>query len=298
MITFLAIIGIIALIIVGLAFYLVNSRRPKFFKGGLNPLEKSLFKELENKMPTQAGQMIPKQLIYLKRGVRLYFEKSYTLEVAESKENPIPEEFRFNRKDEFKLASMSFSINGSKYKADFQTYRGRISGMTVRPNPKNRLGSIAKSFDKFSLVNDPSEELDLKIAQEFYAGDEIFDGILSDLNQKYKLSNIQKPLPQRQRQLFTRLSDTKLPEDYLVLCNQTNGFEINDAVVFGLGMLQSVSMEDDNYLKLAENGDGCLAIKQSKRTTKIKSYSYEDETDVKDMGDSFLSALDHFMLEQ
>jgi len=118
---------------------------------------------------------------------------------------------------------------------------------------------------------------------------------LQELNQKYKISHIQKPLPEKQRQLFIKLSDTKLPDDYLSLCEQTNGFNINDISVFGLGTFQSVSLDDDNYLMLAEKSNGCLIIKQSKRTTKLKYHSYEDETDIRDLGDKFINALGTFL---
>ena len=72
-------------------------------------------------------------------------------------------------------------------------------------------------------------------------------------------------------------------------------FNINNISVFGLGTFQSVSLDDDNYLMLAEKSNGCLTVKQSKRTTKLKFHSYEDETDIRDLGDNFLKALDTFV---
>lgn len=295
MVTFLIIIGCIILTIVGLAFYSINSRRPKFFRGNLKAFEKSLYQELERKLPSTVGHLIPQQLNYLKRGVRLYFDKSYTLELYEDKANPLPNDILFNRKDEFKLATISFTHNDTKCKAEFKTYSGMLYGLTVRPNPRRILGTTIKAFDKFTLNNDPTEKLDLEIITEYYADTDKFNGTLQELNQQHRITNIQKPLPEKQRQLFIKLSDTKLPDDYLLLCEQTNGFNINDVSVFGLGTFQSVSLDDDNYLMLAEKSNGCLAIKQSKRTTKLKFHSYEDETDIRDLGDNFLKALDTFV---
>lgn len=295
MVTFLIIIGCIILTIVGLAFYSINSRRPKFFRGNLKAFEKSLYQELERKLPSTVGQLIPQQLNYLKRGVRLYFDKSYTLELYEDKAKPLPNDMLFNRKDEFKLSTISFSYNDTKYKAEFKTHSGMLYGLTVRPSPKKILGATIKSFDKFILNNDPTEELDLEIITEYYGDTDEFNRALQELNQKHKISHIKKPLPEKQRQLFIKLSDTKLPGDYLSLCEQTNGFNINDVTVFGLGTFQSVSLHDDNYLMLAEKSNGCLTIKQSKRTTKLKFHSYEDETDIRDLGDNFLKALDTFV---
>ena len=295
MATFLIIIGCIILTIVGLAFYSINSRRPKFFKGDLKAFEKSLFNELQNKLPQEVGQLIPKQLDFLKRGVRLYFPKSYTLELYDDKTNPLSNDLLFNRKDEFKLATISFSHNDTKYKADFQTYSGRVWGMTVRPSPRKILGTKIKIFDKFKLNNDPTEKLDFEIVTEYFAENEILNGTLQDLKQKYGLTQIKKPLPNKQRELFIKKSETKLPLDYISLCEQTNGFNINDVSVGGLGSWQSVPLDDDNYLMLAEKSVGCLTIKQSKRSTKLKYHSFEDETDIRDLGDHFLNALDIFL---
>ena len=295
MATFLIIIGCIILTIVGLSFYSINSRRPKFFKGDLKAFEKSLFSELQNKLPQEVGQLIHKQLDFLKRGVRLYFPKSYTLELYDDKTNPLPNDLLFNRKDEFKLATISFSHNDTKYKADFQTYSGRVWGMTVRPSPRKILGTKIKIIDKFKLNNDPTEKLDFEIVTEYFADNEFLNGTLQDLKQKYGLTQIKKPLPDKQRELFIKQSETKLPFDYISLCEQTNGFNINEVSVGGLGSWQSVPLDDDNYLMLAEKSVGCLTIKQSKRSTKLKYHSYEDETDIRDLGDNFLNALDIFL---
>lgn len=295
MVTFLIITGCIILTIVGLAFYSINSRRPKFFRGDLKAFEKSLFTELQNKLPQEVGQLIPKQLDFLKRGVRLYFPKSYTLELYDDKTNPLSNELLFNRKDEFKLATISFTHNDTKYKADFQAYSGRVWGMTVRPSSRKILGTKVKAFDKFKLTNDPTEKLDFEIVTEYFADNEVLNGTLQHLKQKYGLTQIKKPLPSKQREQFIKQSETKLPLDYISLCEQTNGFNINEMSVGGLGSWQSVPLDDDNYLMLAEKSSGCLTIKQSKRSTKFKYHSYEDEADIRELGDNFLNALDTFL---
>lgn len=295
MVTFLIIIGCIILTIVVFAFYSINSRRPKYFRGDLKVFEKSIFIELENKLPQEVGQLISKQLDFLKSGVRLYFPKSYSLELYDDKTNPLLNEVLFNRKDEFKLASISFTHNDIKYIADFQTHSGRVFRMTVRPSPRKNLGTKIKIFDKFKLCNDPTEKLDFEIVTEYFADDEFFNGTLQDLKKKYGLTQIKKPLPEKQRVLFIKQCDAKLPIDYISLCEQTNGFNINEASVCGLGSWQSVPLDDVNYLILAEKSNGCLTIKQSKHSTKLKYYSYEDETDIRDLGDNFLNALDTFL---
>jgi hypothetical protein len=295
MITILITISCVILTIIGLVYYSINSRRPKFFRGDLKAFEISLFTELGNKLPQEVGPLISKQLDFLKRGVRLYFPKSYTLELYADKINPLSKKILFNRKDEFKLATILFTHNKIKYRADFQTYSGRVWGITVRPSPRKILGIKIITFDKFKLSNDPTEKLDFEILTEYFAENEVFNSTLQDLKQKYVLTQIKKPLPDKQKELFIKQSETKLPLDYISLCKQTNGFNINDVSVGGLGSWQSVPLEDDNYLILAEKSNGCLTIKQSKRSTKLKYHSYDDETNIRDLGDNFLKALETFL---
>lgn len=295
MLTLLTIIGIIIFSFVGLALYAINSRRPKFFRGNLKSLEKRLFKELENRLGSPAGQLIPKQLVYLKRGVRLYFQKSYTLELYEAKKNPLPNDILFERKDEFKLATLSFTVAETKYKAEFTTYSGRIWGITVRPNPKRLLISSIKEFDKFKLNNEPMEKIDQEIAVEYYPVGENFAGLLGKLANEHVLSEVRKPLPQKQKELFFKLSETKFPNDFLDLCDQANGFKIDGVHVSGLGGMQAVALEDDNYLMIAEKDAGCLSIRRTKKKTELKYHSYEDKTDIRDLGDNFIAALDMFI---
>jgi hypothetical protein len=291
---FIILAGII-LLIAGLRVYVILTRPRKPFRGELKPLEKSLFEELAKNLPPEAGELVPGQLACLKRGDRIYFEKSFSLELYPDKNNPLPENILFNRKDEFQLATIAFTVAGTKYKAQFSTYSGRLWGMTIRPRPKKLLNRRATSFGKFTLNNDPMEKLDLEIITEYYSDTDKINGGLSELMKDHNITQVKKPLPEKQRQLFIKLTDTKLPEDYLSLCDQTNGFEIDGASVFGLGALQSVALEDNNYLMLAEKEGGCLVIKQSKRSVILQYHSYEDETDVKNLEDNFIQALKTFV---
>src|SRR5690349_11961435 len=126
MITFLIIVGIIAFLVVGLGFYSIQSRRPKFFSGDLKPLENKLLEEFKNALSPDAQKLLAAQLSRPKSGVRLYFEKSYSLELYDSHKD-----FLFPRKDSSKLGTLTFTRKGEKYTATFPTYLGRISGIDV-----------------------------------------------------------------------------------------------------------------------------------------------------------------------
>lgn len=292
--TTLTIIGIIVLILI-LGVYLINSRRPKFFTGDLKPLEKTLFAELKKNLDNSTSTLITNQLQKLKRGVRLYFEKSYNLELYDDKKSAIETENLFNRKDEFKLATLTFTLNATKYTAEFNTYSGRVWGITVRPNPKAILSSTSITVDKFKLNNDPTEKLNLAVKTEYYSPNAVFKGALQELQAKHPLTKVSKPLSDNQKSLFVKLTETKLPGDYLKLMNETNGFSINDTSIHGLSDLQNIPLDDNNYLVLADNSSGHLLLEQSKTKTIIKYQSIENESDSRDLGDNFIEALEQLM---
>jgi len=294
MLTILIILGLLVLAIAGLAFYSINSRRPKHFTGKLKPLEKNLFQELEKQLGDGLGELIPIQSSKLNSGCRLYFPKSYTLELYGSPKDPIQSDALFPRLDEFKLATIAFTHQGIKFKAEFETYAGRVWGITVRPSPKKILNKTNIVFGKFKLNNDPTLKMDFEIIAEYYPENEEFAGILGELQKKWALSKVRKPLPKNQADYFINLCDAKLPVDFVELCKQTNGFNIEEVDVFGLGTLQSVPLDDDNYLILAQKAEGSLTLKQTKRAAKLTFHSY-DESEIEKLGDSFSSALEKFI---
>jgi hypothetical protein len=105
---------------------------------------------------------------------------------------------------------------------------------------------------------------------------------------------VQKPLPQNQKELILKLSETKFPADFIDLCNQSNGFRIDSVKVFGLGHMEDLALEDDNYLIIAEKDGGCLTIRKTKRKTEFKYLSYDDETDIRNLDSEFMAALNSF----
>ena len=78
MITFLAITGIVILVFFGLAFYSMNSRRPKFFKGELKAFEKSLATYTTAKSSVQFQLNKPLPLDLITRMVKLRVQESLT----------------------------------------------------------------------------------------------------------------------------------------------------------------------------------------------------------------------------
>lgn len=287
MITFFIITGTIIVAIIGFGLYRIQSQRPKFFKGNLKPLEKRLFEELKKDLSAPAQQLLAEQLANLKRGCRLYFEKSYSLELYEDTKK----EYLFPRKDDSKLGTITFQHNGQKYTATFPTYHGRIWGIQVRPSPKQFLNTSTIEVIKRKILNDPMEGIDLIVTPEYFTESENLPQLLKELKNDFEITKIKKALPENKRVLFIKTKETKLPEDFLELTKATDGFEIGDIQVYGLSGMESVAMDDNDYLKLVETTQGVLTIQQSKQTTRLKYFSFEDRTATKEMGERFMPAL-------
>lgn len=294
MTTFLIILGSLVAVIAGILLYGRYSMMPKFFYKPKKILRR-LFSELNDRLPETAKGIIPKQLEYFKWGSPLPFPKYLSVEIRFDRKDARWVQNSFLRKDGFRLATIWFEWNGNKYNANFKCYNGYIDGMTIKPRTRGILNKENITVTKFKMYNDPMEKLDLEVIDEPYASGEAFTGALRELAEKYKLQDAKKPIAPEKRKTLLRVSEVKWPEDLLALLEHTNGFTINEVTVNGFGQLEDVAVEDGNYLVLAEGPGGVLAMKQSKRNTRLKYISVEDETDTRDLGDSFLPALEKFL---
>jgi hypothetical protein len=200
-------------------------------------------------------------------------------------------DFLFPRKDSSKLGTLTFKFKNEKYVATFPTHVGRVWGIDVRPSPRKFLSKANIEVIKIKITNDPMEKVDLTVIPEYYSDTNELPSLLKVLSKEFKIRNIRKGLPEKQRELFIKTCDAKLPEDFLELSKETDGFEIDEIQVHGLSDMEPVSMDNGYYLKLIETSEGFVTIKQTKRTTKLTYFSIEDESVITDMGQSFIGAL-------
>ena len=294
MITFLIILGSIIAAIAGLLLYgRYSMRQRKLYR--MKPLLLQLFTELDKQLPQPGTGLVRKQLDYFKWYAQLSFPKYCTINFHFDSKSPAFESCQFERKDEFTLATLWFGCRQKKYSAAFKCYNGYISGMNIRPNPRGIMRQRNIVVAKFKLHEDPMEKLDLQVVDEYYHSSEIFTGLLQGLKSKCEIDEVKKPLPPPKREMFLRINQTKLPEDYLQLLEQTNGFSIDDVTVYGLGHLTQVYMPDGDYFTLADGPGGVLSAKRSKNLVRLKYISVEDESDKRNRGEAFLPALDKFL---
>jgi len=263
----IGIIGLIVLVLV-VASYL---RRPKFNNKGFTILEKKLITELYELFDSETQTKLKAQMEYFepKRKWRQYWEKSMSVELYGDNESPLPNHFRYQRKDESKLASLRFKVNDKKYDIEFNNYNGRIWGWKIRPKPKSIMKVTAIDITHKKINNDPNS-----FAQSHFKKEQIkpipkFDGLLGELNTIQAITQVFQPISSQYLPNYIKGIDAKLPLEYLNILEQSEGVDFGNYRILGLSDIYSTGLDDGNYYHLAEFDDGVIALKEEDNTGTI-----------------------------
>lgn len=267
----LIILGIIIGIIVLFAIISVNKRRPKFNKKGFSLLEKTLLSELYEMFDSKTQQKLKTQIAYFepKRKWRQYWNKSMSMELYENKKNPLSENFRYNRKDESKLATIRFKINDEKYHIEFDNYDGRIWGWKIRPNPKAIMKKTTINVTSKKVNNDPNSFVQNTFEKQKLDSIPKFSGILVELKNIQPINQVFEPIETEFLENFINKIDSRLPQEYIEIIKQTEGVEFMDYSILGISEIRSTGLDDGNYFHLVEFDDGVIAVKEEDKSGTI-----------------------------
>ncbi|MEM9856230.1 MAG: hypothetical protein AAF843_02675 [Bacteroidota bacterium] len=267
--------GIIGLIFMGLVIA-ANRRRPKFSNKGFTELEKNLLNELFDLFESDLSKKLKKQVAYFepKQKWRQYWEKSMSIELYGDHDNPLSDKLRYNRRDESKLATIRFKVKSEKYSVEFDNYEGRLWGWKIRPNPK----SIMK-FDSFQVTSkkintDPNSFTQLSFKKEKSKEVPTFTVWLSKLTEIDNIKGSWHPIGSEFLGKYTKCIDSKLPNGYLELIEQTEGLEFDQCRILGISEIYATGLDDGNYYHLAEFDDGIIAIEEGEQTGKMYFCQY------------------------
>jgi hypothetical protein len=262
--------GIIGLIFLGL-FIAANKRRPKFNNKGFTLLEKNLLKELFDLFESDVSNKLKKHVEYFepKRKWRQYWEKSMSIELYGDNENPLSDELRYNRKDESKLATIRFKVNNEKYSVEFDNYDGRLWGWKIRPNPKWIMKVDSFQVTSKKINTDPNSFAQPSFNKEKRKEVPTLIGWLSKLTEIDNIKESWRPIGSEFLGNYTKRIDSKLPDGYLELVEQTEGLEFEQYRILGVSEIYTTGLDDGNYFHLAEFDDGIIAIKEGEQTGKL-----------------------------
>lgn len=253
----IGVIGLIFLILVIGAY----KRRPKFNNKGFTILEKRLLEIFTSMFDPELADKFKKQIDYFenKRKWRQYWDKSMSMELYGNQD--LSEDLKYPRRDESKIATIRFKVNEEKYSIEFDTYDGRIWGWKIRPNPKQvqKIDTVEVTSKKIN--NDPNEKVEIRIEKTESKPIPDFGGVIGEIVKVTPIVKAYHPLISGQIEIFKQKIDSRLPEGYLNIIEQTEGLEFEDFRISGISEIQRTGLDDGDYFHLVEFDDGVIATK-------------------------------------
>ncbi|GEM_PF-3595884 len=127
-------------------------REPKL--DDLSILENNIIDCLIANLPDVKAWKIKQQLSYLKLIKRIEYKNTKATELYPRKFGTIPEEVLFQRKDEVKLARISFSIGSEKYISEIHMVLGQLFDLTIKPLPRKNISIKEAKFVKTEIFEE------------------------------------------------------------------------------------------------------------------------------------------------
>ncbi|GEM_PF-1242390 len=273
-----------------LAFIVIQIRRPKTTRKGYTILEKKLLDVFISMFDPELAEKIKKQIGHFenKRKWRVYWDKSMSLELYGDKE--IPDDLRFPRQDESKIATIRFKVNEEKYSIEFDSYNGRIWGWKIRPNPKHIQKTDNIEITSKKINSDPNEKVLIVISKTALDTIPDLNETIKEITKHKTIVKTYKPLLPQQIAVFKKKNESVFPEGYLEIIEKTEGLDFNDFRICGISELQRTGLDDGNYFHLAEFDDGIIAIKENDKNGGLYFCPFSGELP-RNLGTDFYKAL-------
>lgn len=169
-----------------------------------------------------------------------------------------------NRAEELRMATVAFRLPGDStpWAADIYTVRGHFFSIVFNSDPKairDRGDDILVTSVR--LHQDPLEEVPERAGHAGPA-DVPLTGWLRDWERLYRLRDKRPPLERAERERLLGNVAASLPEDYLEVAAQCDGFVVGNCSVLGPSGVHQIVMPDADYYVLVEvEAEGVIAVK-------------------------------------
>jgi hypothetical protein len=237
---------------------LINRLRRTF-----TPLEERLLEAVAGALPHEARQRYEQQLEGVNKVQRFGEAREVNLyRMYRGKPYHAPELAFADQRLEAELARVRFRIRGEEQmrKVSFYTVRGFLFSLVFDPpaGPVSEQNDV--SLLDVELMSDPMRRQQPAGARPVLDAGSL-SGELGRWHVRCGLTDVRQPLNEGERQ--KRLSEipARLPQEYLELTQQTEGFNAGPWKVYGLGETYGISLDEGQYQALAELRDrGVLAV--------------------------------------
>jgi len=235
-------------------------------------------------LPDEARRRLEAQLGALRNVQRFAKGKMVTFHL---KEEPASEDLLFpNRSPELYAARLRVKPPGQSLRitCDLVAHRGRISSLEFS-RPPDPVQSGELECGKVEVLEDllAAARPAPAAAPAVALGEN-----LKRLASRGELSGVEAPAPEVERVRFLERLGAAVPNDYVRLLAETNGFEVGGFRFLGT-RARRIVYPDSNYQLLAEDGQTALAVREGQEfpTLLVLDQIYES---VREAGASFVDA--------
>lgn len=279
LLTILAIIVLVPASVFGLLAFLRYRRMPKVRRGPLKPLERRLLAALVEHSEPGLAERLSRQIPLFTRYCRLHFDKSMSVDLHADEAGYARLEgsdVAFPNRTDFRLATLSFTLRGETFKAQFGATGGRVFDIVVRPNPRRLLSATDIEVTRYQRGDD-AFEAKYRIPQEPYEAVPAFSGFLGEWAQRFGLHDVNRPLEGEVAQRALAQIDATLPPDYLEILRQADGFTVGSWRVLGLAEVHSVPLGAHNYYHIAHDGAFAAYVREGSQDGLVYVCAIEDD---------------------
>lgn len=273
-----------------------NRFRPVF-----TALERRVIDEVKARLEPDAAKLLDRQVSEINLVQRHAGRETACYSIKDDKPQR-DASLRFpNSSPELKLATVRFRApeTRAEWSAELYLAHGHLFSIVFSADPKafeergkERSGDIL--ITGVELAADLMLETGGDVPRVAESGATKLSGWLLEWEEKYDMHGLRAPLELAERERLRARINAALPEDYLELTGQCDGFTLENFLILGLSEIYPVVMPDADYFLLAQLKDsGALALKADAGPDIY--YLPFDNGEVVPLGDSFRHAVENLL---
>lgn len=239
----------------------------------------------KDRLSSEAGMLVETQIKAVDLIQRFSQDKLVVFHFLKGDESALP--LFPNRLPEFRVARVVIQSTSShsEIRCDVVFHRGKLSSLEFSRPPKS-LTTTTLRCERVEIFEDLMQEPSVTEKTPLTSGK---TKILDEIRSKLPVSDILPPVTEIELKKFLNRLSTTVPEDYVQLLHETNGFSVNGWRFYGTKARKLVQ-SDSNYWLIMEKGGKALCFREDTDSPIVLSYDQVND-EVSEVGKQFIDSL-------
>ena len=206
-------------------------------------------------------------------------------------------EISFPNRDELVLARIRFKAGNParQFRTMVYAVNGHFFSFVTRPSPKAVAFARVVTILQAESGDDPMKIPDIKVEKKPVPSTNPLPELLQDWATKWEVGEMFFPLDEAVFTKFIIRYRDSLPNDFVVLCREVEGFRVGVWDVMGISDVYRISLSDSDYLVLASSAAQVLAVKENSEDSQLYFLDHDEAPVAK--GTCFIAALNACLME-